>query len=789
MTISATGVRVITQVPVPQNSQLVVAAAAASASSASASAAIATAQAETATTQAGIATTQAGNASSSASSAESSASSATSSANSALSSAGSASSSASSASTSASMATTQATTATDQAVISTAQAVIATTQAASASASAATATNGLLVSAGIYSSTAIGLAATTSGKHFDVKQIYGEARDFYLNSSGTAVFQNTSPLGAGEDAAKIAILERSPLVVTQYNVTPLISINSIDSLTSNGRNIKNRSVLTSPTRNIISLDTGDIRSGAVTGLTITKNYTTGPSGTGTTAQRIQIAATTNSFIFYTGVTPPAGDYRMTYKVKLNTGQGTKDMRYGNLSAGLTTVSINDATWTTITHDFTASGSNYTSSSIYPGTGAAVPFDLLLDEVQLYDRDGSTIPVFANEVKGWHLKSTGGAFRGTLARSGYLLDNSSGGACGQLVATEFPSTKTFNEFTAFAAFKYETASTGQVIVTETDATLGTTGLTASIGTSSTGTIVTNPMNTGLTNINILGQGWVIVGIRVKSNSRQSFFHEIEMGTATTAFTPFQARLLRLGGQTTASPMLGKIAIVNCWDTYLSDTDVANVVKSMRERIALIGETMPTFRNFYIAEGDSRTALATNSYAFLMGNAGEFTPNLYMRNFAVSGSHASDVTARLAAVTRVVAQAALNSRNVIMSILIGTNDSSTIAASGAAAYYNASIKPIWAAYKALGVKLIACTELPAIAAGATYETERLALNALIRADAGILYDALADFASDSVMGVANSYTLYPSNWTDTLHPNAAGHLLLKPYMKAAITSLLV
>ena len=35
-------------------------------------------------------------------------------------------------------------------------------------------------------------------------------------------------LGAGEDAAKIAILERSPLVVTQYNVTPLISTILVD---------------------------------------------------------------------------------------------------------------------------------------------------------------------------------------------------------------------------------------------------------------------------------------------------------------------------------------------------------------------------------------------------------------------------------------------------------------------------------------------------------------------------------------------------------------------------------
>jgi len=83
--------------------------------------------------------------------------------------------SASAAASSASTATTQAATATTQAGIATTQAGIATTQAAQ-------------LSAGVYASTTLGLAATTNGDYFSVPSLLSsQYLILYQNSSGTAV--------------------------------------------------------------------------------------------------------------------------------------------------------------------------------------------------------------------------------------------------------------------------------------------------------------------------------------------------------------------------------------------------------------------------------------------------------------------------------------------------------------------------------------------------------------------------------------------------------------------------
>lgn len=577
-------------------------------------------------------------------------------------------------------------------------------------------------------------------------------------------------------------------MTTPYPVTPLIELSGDDAAAWDGQFLPNRSAATSPTRNAIDLNSGDIRSAAMGGLTITKNYATGPSGVGTTAERVQFAAVSNAFLLYSGINPPAGNYRWKVQVRLNAGQGTKNLRYGNLAAGLTTIPISDAAWTPITLDFTASGGNYNSLALYPGIGAAVPFDLLIDEVQLYNLADGTIPPFTDEAHGWHMKAISAAFHGRLATAGNALDNATGGAVGKCVAPEYPGTRNFTELTVFATIKYETGANGQVIVTETDAALGTTVNTFNLGVSSTGALTLQPINAGTTNVNILGQGWHIVGIRLSAAARAAYFHEIELNRNTTAWAGFDARLLCIGGQTTATPFKGKIGLINVWDAALSDTDVTTVVTCMRERVALLGESMGAFSNFYIAEGDSRTALTGTSYAFSLGNAGEFTPNLYMRNFAVSGSVIADLNTRLPAVQKVAAQAQLNGRRLILSVMIGINDNAWIVANGASSYYNTYLKPLWAAYRATGAKLIVCTELPDNGTTVGYDTQRLALNTLIRGDI-TQYDALCDFASDSIMGITNSRSTNPSYWTDNYHPNAAGHVLLKPYMKTAIEGLLV
>jgi lysophospholipase L1-like esterase len=526
-------------------------------------------------------------------------------------------------------------------------------------------------------------------------------------------------------------------------------------------------------------------------VTTTKNVATVD---GVLATRFQITNAANGLFLWSGTAPPAGTYKYSYKVRMNAGEGSKDLRHGNSIVGYSTATISDAAWTTLTGTFTASGANYTSWSLVPAVAAVLPFDLLVGEVQFYDEDGNALPAFSAETPAWHAKASPlsqlGAVRGSIKRSGLVLDLEATGSA-VLKANTWPAARTFTEFSAVVAFRCRTAALSQMLVAETDAALGTNANTLQIGMDALGKLIFQPVTVGFTNIVLNGQGWHIAAIRLKDLNRQCFFHEIELNTSTAAWAGFDARLLRFGGQTSASPMKGDVVVLDAWDKYLEDADLYQAVQRARDLVGLCGETMGTFRNFYIAEGDSRTALLNTSYAYLMGNAGEFTPNLFLRNFAVSGSSAATLTARLPNVQRAVDQAVMAGARPIISVLVGTNDATVIAASGAAAYYTGTLKPLWAAYKAMtdavGGKFIACTEIPRGNDVVGFEAERVILNGLIRGDA-TLYDALADFDSDPVMGDPDSFTLTPGNWTDNLHPNAAGHLLLKPYMKAAIASVM-
>lgn len=105
--------------------------------------------------------------------------------------------------TSATAATEQAAIATEQAEIATNQAAIATNQAgfsAAAKTAAEAARDAAQLSAGVYATTAAGLAATTNGKYFSVPS--AESRDsliLYQNSSGTAVEVKRYPAAAALD--------------------------------------------------------------------------------------------------------------------------------------------------------------------------------------------------------------------------------------------------------------------------------------------------------------------------------------------------------------------------------------------------------------------------------------------------------------------------------------------------------------------------------------------------------------------------------------------------------------
>lgn len=123
--------------------------------------------------------------------------------------------------------------------------------------------------------------------------------------------------------------------------------------------------------------------------------------------------------------------------------------------------------------------------------------------------------------------------------------------------------------------------------------------------------------------------------------------------------------------------------------------------------------------------------------------------------------------------------------------GTND---IATGATAADTYANIKAYCEARKALGWRVIALSMLPRIEGGATTETKRQALNALLRADfpttvatnilSGASWaDLLVDVGNDSTVGQAGQ-NLNTTYYEDGTHMMAAGYGIIARYVKDAI-----
>jgi lysophospholipase L1-like esterase len=120
--------------------------------------------------------------------------------------------------------------------------------------------------------------------------------------------------------------------------------------------------------------------------------------------------------------------------------------------------------------------------------------------------------------------------------------------------------------------------------------------------------------------------------------------------------------------------------------------------------------------------------------------------------------------------------------ILTVLFGANDMLTL--TGAEFY--AALKVWCEARQSTGFKVVVLTTLNHTTGGGI-ASRRNAANALIRADASF-YDALADIASDPIMGTDAA----PSDtdlYLDGVHPTVLGHTYLAPYVRNAISSLIL
>lgn len=172
-----------------------------------------------------------------------------------------------------------------------------------------------------------------------------------------------------------------------------------------------------------------------------------------------------------------------------------------------------------------------------------------------------------------------------------------------------------------------------------------------------------------------------------------------------------------------------------------------------------------------EGDSITAWA-NGYADLYATA---YPALTVDNYAVGGNAIADLEGRQATV--------LATNPEVLTVLIGAND---LPYTGGASAYYTRLTDYIAPFLANGTKVVVCTVLPM---GSTYSanyaafnTDRDALNTLLRSGVGTDFDYLVDFDLTAMGNAANSNnTTY---YIDGLHPTEPyGHSILYPEYKAA------
>lgn len=145
----------------------------------------------------------------------------------------------------------------------------------------------------------------------------------------------------------------------------------------------------------------------------------------------------------------------------------------------------------------------------------------------------------------------------------------------------------------------------------------------------------------------------------------------------------------------------------------------------------------------------------------------------------------------AATRVDTKYAASLQPQVVVIWGGTND---IASGATVADTYANIKAYCEARKAIGWKVIVLSMLPRIEGGATTETKRQALNALLRADfpstmatnilSGASWaDLLVDVGNDATVGQAGQ-NLNTTYYTDGTHMAAAGYRIIAVYVKDAI-----
>lgn len=622
----------------------------------------------------------------------------------------------------------------------------------------------------IYATKSEGIAATSSGQYFYVKQASDGSADLYLNSAGTAVSQNiTQKLGESASAVNAVQLASSSVVVGAMPVTPIIDINFAALAGTDGRFVAGQGATVS--RDMVPLSSGHML-GLLSAGTATEYYATGPSGV-QSAQRLQMSIAAVYDIFK-NVVIPAGPYTVKVKAKSNAGQGTANFKFGVLSGGgsMAAAATTEAGWTTLTTTVTPNGtSDQPRVAIQNDSGAAI--DILIDEIQWYPADES-IPAYTAQIT--PLLRDGLSYSGALPRSGFAIDTRTKTVRGFVPFSTFPLRKTFSAITMMALVKTDESTNVATKVLSLDGTEGTASIGTNVGLAygapALPRLTTNPAHW------MPGTGWHVMTLRIKAGEQSFWIDKFKHAVAAAAspVIPVKSGLMvgNDDGATTGREFKGLYSQIAVWDQWLTDAQVRTAYGVLAARHAI--SSLPAIATdcVWIGEGDSITyniATGVDGPGFMAQYAKSATKRqeILCQNNAVSGSQLSHLTTRLTStyLTDRIAQAVAAGYRVVVTVLIGANGVPTIAA----------LETYWNALKTAGARVVACTVLPREDAGdggTAFNASRNALNVQIRASS--VPNAVADLAATASIGADGAATAGVYYTADKIHPNYAGHTIM-------------
>jgi hypothetical protein len=211
--------------------------------------------------------------------------------------------------------------------------------------------------------------------------------------------------------------------------------------------------------------------------------------------------------------------------------------------------------------------------------------------------------------------------------------------------------------------------------------------------------------------------------------------------------------------TFNGLMGDVLI---YKNALSSSDVQKLNAFLSAKYNLKKRTI-------VFDGDSRTAGLVNSSNMnlarqtlaLLGGASQW----YAANCAVSGNFATTLLTR--GPSWVDPSLSLNGESIYV-IYVGINDLISLASP---AFINSTIAARCSAARAVSAKVVVCT-IPPAGSNSTVESNRILVNASIRANWTSYADALADLASDPFVGQPGSQNDTTYFNPDGLHENDTG-----------------